>query len=86
MIPWLIEISKKHFWRILMYGVIITSIWFFLYSAFLKPTNTTNVSDGGRVINVFEQPKQPLFNFGCANIQIEAYWKKGLKGNNRNEN
>lgn len=62
-----------------MYGFIILGIGFFLYSAFLKPTNTTNISDGGKVINVFEPPKQNLFNFGCSNLQVEMYWKKHLR-------
>ena len=76
---WLIEVIKKHVGRVLMYGILILGAGFFLYSAFLKPTNTTNVGAGGRVINMFESPKQPLFNVGCANLQIEAYWKKTLK-------
>lgn len=74
---WFLGIFRKHIARILMYGLVILSIGFLLYSAFLKPTNTTNVGLGGRVINVYEPPKQRLFNIGCANLEIEMAWKKG---------
>jgi hypothetical protein len=75
-IGWVISLAPKHLPRILVYGAIIIGIMFFLYSAFLKPTNTTNISDGGKVINVYEPPKQSLFSIGCANLEIEASWKK----------
>lgn len=81
MFTWAVGIFNKHVGRVLMYGVIILGTGFFLYSAFLKPSSTTNIASGGRVINVFDQPKQSLFNFGCSNLQIEAYWKKNLRHN-----
>jgi hypothetical protein len=74
---------KKHWARVLIYGAIIIGTMFMLYSAFLKPTNTTNVGDGGKVINVYDVPKQPLFSFGCSNLQVESYWKKTLRNSGR---
>lgn len=70
------EIIQKHFLRVIMYGLIILTMGFIGYSAFLKPTNTTNIADGGKVINVYDPPKQPLFSLGCANLEFALAWKK----------
>ena len=80
-LTWVFSIVGKHFFRVLMYGSIILGIGFFLYSAFLKPTNTTTIQSGGKVINNFESPRQDLFSFGCSNLKAEIYWKKKQNSN-----
>lgn len=77
---WLTEIFLKHIGRVIIYGIIILSIGFVLYSLFLKPTNTTNVASGGTIKNFYgsESTKFPILNFGCSNMQVEAYWKRPI--------
>ena len=78
---WLIGVVQKHFSRVLMYGLIILGTGFFLYSAFLKPSNTTNIGSGGKVINNFGNDSERVPMFGCAawRIQNETYWKGPMK-------
>ena len=47
-----------------------------VYNQF-RTTNKTVIGAGGRQVIVnADTPKQSLFNFGCANLQVEAYWRK----------
>jgi len=60
----IIDILKKHVPRILVYGIILTTVWVFIYSAFLKPTK--------KEYNTGEQYKSlegaKINTFGCAHF------------------
>lgn len=58
---------------ILVLGLIAGTV----YKLFYAETSKTVIQRGAKqvIINT-EGSKQPLFNFGCANVQVEAYWKK----------
>lgn len=78
MIEVLFGVFRKHIFRILWYGAIILTIGFFLYSAFLKPTNTTNVAAGGRQVNIYGQDSSETPIFGCSawRVNNKTYWKR----------
>ena len=61
----------QRFLHVLIYGAIILSVGFLLYSAFLKPTNNqkTTVQAGGVVNHYNEQAKYAPFS--CARIVEE---------------
>lgn len=59
-----LEIIKKHVPRIFVYGVVLTTVWVFIYSAFLKPTsNVINTAPSTRSL---EGAK--VTTFGCAHF------------------
>ena len=68
---WLLPIVKwtgERALHLIIYGTIILSIGFLLYSAFLKPTNNqkTTVQAGGTVNHYNEQARYAPFS--CARI------------------
>lgn len=62
--PFWIKWVGERFLHVLIYGVIILGIGFMLYSAFLKPTNTT--TNTGEVKYYWQGAKQTTF--GCAHF------------------
>lgn len=74
MIQWL----KDRAINALIYGVIILTVGFLLYSAFLKPTSNqkTTIQDGGVQIEYWKDSKiSPSFG-GCVSLQAEKYREK----------
>lgn len=60
----ILDIVKKHVPRILVYGVILTTVWVFIYSAFLKPTSKTiNTAPSTRSLEGAR-----INTFGCAHF------------------
>lgn len=50
-----------------------------VYNQF-RTTNKVIIGAGGRQVIVnTDSPRQSLFNFGCANLQTEIFWKKGSR-------
>lgn len=75
------SILGKHTPRIIWYGLIILGIGFFLYSAFLKPTNTTTIGSGGKQINVYHSSDIdiiPLIGCSAWRMRADVGWKKPI--------
>lgn len=78
MIGWIIDFfGPRWFLHILPYFVMAIAGWIIVHKL-LSPTTSTKIGNIEKQVNVYESPKQPLFNFGCSNLQAEAYWKKSI--------
>ena len=76
---WLIRVlpwAKNRLINFVVYAIIGIFVWGVYSKIFLKETHKTVISSGGQQINNYDTPKTNLFNFGCSNLQIDAYWKK----------
>ena len=51
------------------------------WSAFVKPTTTNRVADGGTLNQVFnyDVPKVPLMSGGCMRLKADLYWQNDPK-------
>jgi len=71
-LPW----AKNRLINFIVYAIIGLFVWGAYSKIFLKETNRTVISSGGKQINVYDVPKVSLFNFGCSNFKVDAYWQK----------
>jgi len=68
----------RRFLHFAVYGVIGLAIWG-VYQKFISPSTSTKIGHIEKQVNVYETPRQDLFSLGCANLKVEAYWKKRIK-------
>lgn len=69
--------TKNRLINFIVYALIGLAVWGVFYKLFMKDTSKTVIQSGGRQVNVYSDvPKVALFNFGCSNLQVDAYWKK----------
>ncbi len=79
MIGWVLNfLGPRWILHILPYVVMAILGWITVHKL-LAPTSSTKIANIEKQVNVYEEPKQPLFNFGCANLKVEAYWKKVMQ-------
>lgn len=85
--PLFVKWVSERFLHGLIYCVIILSIGFILYKLFIAPTNTTNVADGGKIINITHSDQGidvfPLIGCSAYRIRTDVYWKKAPKEKNK---
>jgi len=77
----------KHIPRILIYGFIILGIGFLLYSAFLKPTNSTTIGAGGKLVNIYHSSDFdiiPLIGCSAWRLNVKSYYQKPPSQNQQN--
>ena len=73
------SVLGKHIPRIFIYGAIILGIGFFLYSAFLKPTSSTNIKSGGsQIINYNSSDFDVIPILGCSawRFHVKTYYER----------
>ena len=62
--------------HVIIYGAIILTIGFSLYSAFLKPTTTQNTKvESGGTVNYYWKDAKVSSLFGCQNLRASELMK-----------
>lgn len=77
MIGIIIRFLSQRFIHFAIYSIIGLTIWG-VYQKFISPSSSTKIDNIEKQVNVYNDdvPKQDLIGFGCANLKVEAYWKK----------